>query len=337
MKRESKKQKDAVNGPSRRRGPLARVETIRQAIASGAYPNCSTLSRELEVGVRTIKRDMEFMRDRLRLEIGFDTRRNGFFFREEGTGKVSQVEIFALMVAHKVIQQYRGTPVYAPLEVAFRKMTGHLDNGSQVTSKSFSEIVSVRPFAPEDADVRTMELVSQAVCSRRAIRFHYRKPGEAQGEERQVQPFHLMEFDARWYVIGHDRKREAVRTFALGRMSAPELTKERFERPRDFDPREHLAKSVGIMCGEADYRVVIEMDPWLTDMFRGRKFNNSQEWTELASGGSVLRVRVACLEEIRRWVMGWGTHANVLEPEALRMSLAETGRALGERYGGNGE
>jgi predicted DNA-binding transcriptional regulator YafY len=75
------------------------------------------------------------------------------------------------------------------------------------------------------------------------------------------------------------------------------------------------------------------MDAWLTDILRGRRLHPSQVVEEMAGGGSRLRLRLGCLEEIEQYVMSWGTHANVVGPGELRERMARTVGELGRRYG----
>jgi len=76
--------------------------------------------------------------------------------------------------------------------------------------------------------------------------------------------------------------------------------------------------------------VVIEMDGWLTDILRGRRLHASQAVEELPSGGSQLKLRLSCLEEIEQQVLSWGTHATVREPVEL---IERVGRTAGELVG----
>jgi predicted DNA-binding transcriptional regulator YafY len=170
------------------------------------------------------------------------------------------------------------------------------------------------------------------VTERRALKFEYRKPGEKNAEARRVHPYHLMEFGNRWYLLAHDLKRKQTRTFALGRMREAALVDERFVRPKDFDPKKHFGQSFGVMAGTGDFEVVIEMDAWLTDILRGRRWHPKQVWTELPAGGSQLRLRLSCLEEIEQYVLSWGTHATVLEPHELRARLGGVALTLAARY-----
>ena len=136
-----------------------------------------------------------------------------------------------------------------------------------------------------------------------------------------MHPYHLMEYEGRLYLLAHDPARGAVRTFVLGRMSEPALTGERFSRPRDFDPKNEFSTSLGIMKGTGDYQVVIEMDAWLTDILRGRRLHPSQVVEEMRGGGSRMKLRLGCLEEIEQYVLSWGLHANVVGPEELKRRI----------------
>ena len=86
------------------------------------------------------------------------------------------------------------------------------------------------------------------------------------------------------------------------------------------------------MKGEGDYEVVIEFDAWATDQLRGRQWHPTQIVSELPGGGSHLRMRLSGLEEVERWILSWGTHANVLQPAPLAVRLREIAAKLVERY-----
>jgi hypothetical protein len=49
-------------------------------------------------------------------------------------------------------------------------------------------------------------------------------------------------------------------------------------------------------------------------------------------GGCYLRLLLSGLEEIERWILSWGTHANVLRPAALSTRIYQTASELVQRY-----
>ncbi len=324
-----------ASGPVKRRA-FGRMKKILGLLQDGTYPNCTTIAAELEVSLRTIARDIDCMRDDLELPIEYDGKRHGFYLTRPVQGlpivPVTSKELFAVCVAHKAIEHYHGTALEKPLALAFKQFAGRLDDDERFTLQSLDEVLSLRPFAPDDADLKLFELVTQALTERRAMQFQYRKPGERRTELRHVHPYHLFEFAHRWYLLARDAKRDAIRTFVLGRMRNATVTNEPFQVPPDFDARKHFETSLGVMSGQGDYRVVIEMDAWLTDIVRGRRWHPSQEIVELPDGKSQLRLRLGCLEEIEQYVLSWGTHATVAEPAELRTRVLSTAWEILRRY-----
>ena len=57
-----------------------------------------------------------------------------------------------------------------------------------------------------------------AVRTRRAVRFEYRKPGDDAPEPREVQPWGVASRRGHWYLVGHDLGRGAARVFRLSRV-----------------------------------------------------------------------------------------------------------------------
>ncbi len=56
-----------------------------------------------------------------------------------------------------------------------------------------------------------------AVVTRTAVRFSYRRPG-GDPAPRRLQPWGILSWHGHWYVVGHDRDRDAVRMFRLSRI-----------------------------------------------------------------------------------------------------------------------
>ncbi|HVX45938.1 MAG TPA: WYL domain-containing protein [Mycobacteriales bacterium] len=58
-----------------------------------------------------------------------------------------------------------------------------------------------------------------AVRSRQAIRFRYRGAMRETEEDREVEPWGVVSWHGRWYLVAHDRVREALRCFRLSRIT----------------------------------------------------------------------------------------------------------------------
>lgn len=58
----------------------------------------------------------------------------------------------------------------------------------------------------------------EAARDRRVVRFDYRAGGRSQVAAREVEPWGVVSWRGRWYLVGRDRDREAQRTFRLSRI-----------------------------------------------------------------------------------------------------------------------
>lgn len=63
----------------------------------------------------------------------------------------------------------------------------------------------------------------RATQERIPVRFGYRRPGAAEGQQRHLQPWAVITSRGRWYVIGHDLDREEPRMFRLSRIAGEVL------------------------------------------------------------------------------------------------------------------
>ena len=71
------------------RPPWERMMRFHNLVRNGEHPNCSTIANEFEVSVRTIMRDVDFMKYRLDLPLEFD----GQQIRIDYHGKVTGDEM----------------------------------------------------------------------------------------------------------------------------------------------------------------------------------------------------------------------------------------------------
>ncbi len=319
------------------RPPLERMLRIHEDLRRGAFTNCTKLAAHLEVSRKTIVRDIAFMRDRLDLPIEFDPRLNAYRYTHPvsafPTVQVTEGELLALLVARKALEQYRGTPFHRQLEHSFDKLTAGLKDRITFSPAEELQSVSFRNVGLGKADLAVFNALSGATLRQHEVEFDYRKPGEKRPERRRVQPWHLSHRENLWYLVGFDSARDALRTFALPRISNIAVSARQFIRPPDFSPEKFFASALGVLGGDRDYRVVVRFSATVADRIREREWHESQALRELADGRLELTLRLGALPEIERWVLTWGAHAEVLQPKELRERLRATAAALREVYG----
>ena len=306
------------------RPPLERMLRIHQALQANEYPNATSLARVVEVSTKTIQRDLEFMRDRLNLPLEYDAGRKGYFYTGEVSGfptmQITEGEIFALVVAEKALQQYRGTSFEKPLLSAIRKMEQALPDTISLNLADIEQTISFRTRAEPILNLEIFDVLAKAVAQRQQLELHYRKPGHA-AESRIVDAYHLANINGEWYLFAYDHARKDLRTFVPTRIQSVKPTGKNFERPQKFSLEKRLRDSFGVYSGEGEFDVVIRFNARAADYIREKKWHPSQTLRDLKDGGAELRMKLSSLAEVQRWVLSWGGDANVLKPKELVESV----------------
>lgn len=307
------------------RPPLARMLRIHEELQNERYPNATTLSRKLETSTKTINRDIRFMRDQLGLPVDWDARINGFRYTGHVDGfptmQVSESELFALLVAQKALELYEGTPFYAPLESALQKLSDGLKDKVFISLNRLDASISFKSAGLSKADADVFQIVTRAVAQEKELHFEYKNLGTTRWQKREVQPWHICCVENQWYVVCWDLKRSAKRTFSLVRMKELSMPGKHFKRPKDFDIRQHLKDAFGVFVGETKHKVRVAFDEWASQLIREKQWHIAQELKELGDGCVELKLELADLFEIERWILSWGSHAKVLAPASLRKSI----------------
>lgn len=313
------------------RRPYQRMFEIHRAISDGGYPNCSTLARLLEVTPKTIQRDIDFMRDNFGVAIEYDGARHGFYQR----GGVSEFpgftmgaeELAALFLTRTALEAIRGTSLERTMRGIFAKILRPIDGTVHLSWSEIDEAFTRKMPEMKARDVRLFGELAEAVVKRREVSFHYRKLDAGTAAPRRVRPYHLGEVDGAWYLIGLDLGRGALRSFVLPRMSRVKVLAASFERPADFDGRDYLRRSFGIWhkAGAPLHLVRVRLKGYAARLAQERRWHPSQETSVLDGKGERVEVRfeAGALEEVVRWVLSFGSKAEVLGPPELRQLVRE--------------
>jgi proteasome accessory factor B len=314
------------------RPPLERMLRIHQSIQGGEFPNTTTLARQLEVSSKTVQRDLDFMRERLDLPLAYHPRRFGYHYTEEvnsfPTLQLTEGELFALLVAEKALQQYRGTTFERPLISALKKMEQSLPETVSINLTDLDEAISFRTRAEPILNLKVFDALAKAVSRHEQLEIDYRKPGQAAPETRVVDPYHLGNINGEWFLFGYDHLRLDIRTFVPARIKSVRATGSRFEKVRGFSLEQRLKDSFGVHSGAGQYDVVIRFTPEVADYIREKRWHHSQELKELRGGGVELKLRLSSLGEVERWVLSWAGRATVMRPRELVDRVKQAAEAI---------
>jgi proteasome accessory factor B len=161
-------------------------------------------------------------------------------------------------------------------------------------------------------------ILLSAIDARQAVQFPHRPARTEPYTVRTVEPWGVVTDKGRWYLVGHDRDRDATRTFRLSRIGAevkaigPRGT---VSRPEGVDLRDVVARVIG------ETPTGTQATVWVAE---GRATALRRSATEVGSrilggrDGQVIVVDIGTSDRLAREIAGYGPDAVVLEPQFLR-------------------
>lgn len=163
-------------------------------------------------------------------------------------------------------------------------------------------------------------ILLSAIDSRQAVQFPHRPSRAEPYATRTVEPWGVVTEKGRWYLVGHDRDRDATRTFRLSRIG-PDVTAigppGAVTVPKDVDLRKIVAQTVT----DVSSPIVGAARVWVADgratalRRAGRPVGARQVG---GRGGEVIELDISSADQLARDIAGYAADALVLDPQSLR-------------------
>ncbi|HON83471.1 MAG TPA: WYL domain-containing transcriptional regulator [Caldisericia bacterium] len=318
---------------------LGRLFRIYEKIREGTFPNVEYLSKEEEVSERTIKRDIQTLKYTLDAPISYSKSRNGYYLTKNWEfpfPELSTGEILTLFIANNLLKDLKGTPLYETGLTLSKKLEKLLPERVSIKDREIEEMLSIsfQPIKIKKDIVDIFDKLFNSIRERNSVLIKYYTISRDEETERIVDPYHLYNFEGVWYLVAYCHKRGEVRDFALDRINGITVLKEKFNFKEDFNIKEYLQKSFRIYKGNEDEFTLL-FDPYQAKWIKERIWHNSQKISENPDGSLILKIK-GNKEEIKRWIIGYGKHVLVLEPESFREEIINELDELSEKYKNKG-
>lgn len=301
---------------------------IREGMKTGKLANCSSIAAEYEVSGKSILRDIDYLKNQRDAPIAYNPKQRGYFYTEENYAlpaiNINESDLFAICIAEKALKQHENTPIYRKLVSMFQKIEQSLPEKITISPSWIDTRLSVIQDRHTEIDSEIWEIVAKGLHKNRAVEIRYQKPGtDKPAKKRTLLPYHVVNFQGEWYVIGYCRKREKVLTFAVSRIREAVLLDESFSVPDEFQHEQFAQKRFGIFSGSREETVRIQFYKEIAPYILERKWHLKQKISKEKNGGVILSFPADHLLEVKRWVLSWGNGAEVLAPDELITMVKE--------------
>src|SRR5882672_10953457 len=315
---------------------IDRLLKDRKAVSFAAF------MQELGMSRASVKRDLDYMRDRFNAPIEYDREANGYRFGAPRSGPryelpglwFSADEAYALLSMHTLLAELQPgllEPHIAPLQARVRAIVGGEPAWKDIEKR-------IRVFQPErrTAPTEFFGIVATAVLKRSRLWIRHYNRKDDRETEREISPQRLVHYRGNWYVGGWCHTRNALRSFAVDALRAAELRDARAKEIPAAELDEHLGAGYGIFAGREVQWARLRFTPEAARWVAAQSWHPKQRARFDPDGSYLLEVPYSHDRELLMEILKFGADVEVLAPSSLRSALAEALKKAAGRYAKSG-
>jgi len=243
-------------------------------------------------------------------------------------------ELISLYLMKGEAQLFHGTEIEKLANSAFAKMSFFMPEGfSRQLEKIRTLFVPSGKFAKDYTgkekiiDGMRRAMIEQKRC---AVKYHSFRSGKKRDYE--LDPLKFFENNGGLYIFAYITAYDEVRTLAVERIERLEITETPFDYPEGFDPEKLLSSAFGIIF-DKPIQVKIRFSKDVAPYIRERTWAPKQRITENETDGSIILEMETCgWLDVKRWVLSYGMHGEVLKPKEMREEILKELKSCVGRY-----
>ena len=243
---------------------------------------------------------------------------------------INQEELNLIHDALILLKRFDGVPQFEWLDDLEKKL--------YTTSKLGEDLDSVVSFQ-HNPYLKGMDTyykpIFNAIVNKRVIEIIYHPFGK-NAKSITVTPYHLKQYNNRWFLIGKHKDSIYLSNYAIDRIEGiKETSKPYVAPPEDLDFKEYFSDIVGVSRSNALVEeVVLKVSDKAIGYIVTKPLHESQSavTTPLEKGYWKVTLKVQNNYELRSLLRSFGEQIEVLAPESLRKAMKETADAVSQIY-----
>lgn len=318
-----------------------RFYKIDQLLGEQRVVPFAVLEETLGMSRATIKRDLEYMRNRLHAPIVWDRELRGYRFDVPQRGGAqyeipglwfSPAEIHALLTMQHLLTGIDGGGLLAPhVKPLQSRLASLLDAGSGEVEE-ISKRIRIIGLAGRPMVLDHFAVVASALLRRKRLLIDYFVRSRGQHTEREVSPQRLVHYRDNWYMDAWCHVRNELRSFSIDAVRRAEILDVPARNVPDRTLERVLGSGYGIFSGAKVQWARLRFNPdrarWASlEMWHPRQRAKFEQ-----DGHYVLEVPYADERELLMDILRYGPDVVVLGPTKLRSAVEERLRESLERY-----
>ena len=319
-----------------------RFYKIDQMINERKLVPFNDLQNELEVSRATLKRDLEYMRNRLNAPIIWDRDAGGYRFDKISPSVGGQyelpglwfnsTEVHALLTMQHLLANVDPggilTPHIQPLMSRLNALLGAADN----TADEIRKRILIVGQGKRHMKIEHFERVGSALLRRKRMVITYFARGKGETTEREVSPQRLVHYRENWYLDAWCHMRDGLRNFAVDSISRVEVMEKKAKDVSRTSMDLELGPGYGIFTGHDVQHAKLRFTPERARWVAHEQWHPKQRGTLESDGSYTLELPYADDRELLMDILKFGAEVEVLAPAALKKRVKEEIGKMASRH-----
>jgi len=279
----------------------------------------------------TLKRDLQYLRDRLHAPIVYDRDSNGYrFAAPERNAPRFQLpglwfnssEILALLTMQNLLEEVQPGllgPHIAPLQTRLKSLLGSQEDAPEEITRR----IRILHAAKRGSELAWFELIAATLLKRRRLLIRHWSRARDEETEREVSPQRLVHYRDNWYLDAWCHLRNEIRSFAVDaiRHATPLEQRAKEVAKRDLDAT--LGAGYGIFSGTRVQWAKLRFTPERARWVAAEQWHPQQKARTAADGHYLLELPYSNPTELVMDILRHGAGVEVIAPASLRDAVRE--------------
>lgn len=309
-----------------------RVFDILTMLRDGKSFTVRDFVEKYEVSNRTIKRDIEYVRDRLAIDIRCSGGAHPVYtITEEELNSLYQRQADQGLLLLALLDSFSRNHFLFPLD--YRQLRDNLNLPMSDNYLDLTEHVTYEMTEEKAIKLDLFHALMASIQNQKQLSIQY---SDLKGEltRRRIEACHLRNSDGQWYLLAWCHLRKDLRIFHVSRISAWGALETPFSQTLSKDEVDHvLDNSFGIMTNRRGtvIPVTILFSGKATKLVEGKSWHREQS-VEVVPEGFKVSFPVESFEEVLRIAFSYHSEAEVLDPPEFRELWLAKIREMGEKF-----
>lgn len=295
---------------------------------------------ELEVSKATFKRDLEYLRDRMRAPIVYDRDEEAYRFDSGVADRelwelpglwFTAAELQALLTMDRLLGNLE-PGVLSELVGPLRKRLKELLESGHHAAEDIAQRIRILAVGSRQVEPAHFRALSTALLSRRRLRIRHQQRQTGEVLEREISPQRLVHYRDNWYLDAWCHKRQALRTFGVDAIESAAVTDKAAREVAEETLERHFASGYGIFAGGETQDAVLLFGAERARWVSREVWHPQQDGKLQLDGTYLLRFPYAAEPELVMDILKYGPDVQVLAPDSLKQAVASQLRAAAALY-----